>query len=140
MESIRKWCNGYHYNDIKESVADVLDRVPGSPHVPPPLDYRIYALGTCIHFRERRGKKFFYGGGNRTKGGQEVMMEAVMGVVEDVTKDTGTGGLVRATLHGCTRNDDKNIEENPEQGHTKDDRCDDDVDFPEVAGECQPEK
>ena len=67
-------------------------------------------------------------------------MEIVMGVVEDVTKDTGTRGLVRATLHGCTRNDDKNIEENPERGHTKDDGCNGDVDFPEVAGECQTEK
>ena len=67
-------------------------------------------------------------------------MEVVMGMAEDVAKDTGTGGLVRATLQSCTRNDDKNIEENAERGYTKDDRRNGDVYFPEIAGERQTEK
>ena len=50
------------------------------------------------------------GGGGRLNGGKEVAME----VVEDVTREVGTGGLIRATLGSCPRNDDEKIEDSTE--------------------------
>ena len=50
------------------------------------------------------------GGGSGSKGRQEMATEAV----EDVTKEVGTRGLIRATLGSCPRNDDEKIEANTE--------------------------
>ena len=64
----------------------------------------------------------------------------VMDVVENVTKDMGTGGLVGATLKSRPRNDDENIEESSERCHAKDDGRNDDVNSPKIQGERKTEK
>ena len=52
----------------------------------------------------------------------------------------GSRGLVRAALGSCTSNDDENVEDDTGHCHTKDDKCDSDMDSPEVAGEGTTEK
>ena len=44
-EGISEWCDEYYGKKIKDSVKNVLDRVPGSPHRPPPSDRPRYAPG-----------------------------------------------------------------------------------------------
>ena len=69
-----------------------------------------------------------------------MVINVVMGVVEDVAKDMSTGGLVGAIVISCPRNDDENIEESSERCHAKDDGRNDDVDSPKVEGERKTEK
>ena len=67
---------------------------------------------------------------------------------EDVVTDVGTDGaeggstrcLVWAALKDCPRNDDEEAAGDAKRSDTNSDRCDNDIDVPEVTGECATEK
>jgi len=49
-----------------------------------------------------------------------------------VTEEAGTRSLIRAALGSCPCND---VEDDPDQGNTKDHGCDSDVNSQKIAGE-----
>jgi hypothetical protein len=57
------------------------------------------------------------------------------GVVEDMAEDAGARGLIRTAYRSRACDDNGNIEDHPERGHTEDNGCNDDVDPPKIAGE-----
>jgi len=52
-----------------------------------------------------------------------------------VAEDAGTRSLIRAALRTRARNNNENIEDGAERGHTEEDRCDGDIDRPKVMRE-----
>ena len=57
-----------------------------------------------------------------------------------VTKDTRPGGLIRAALKSCPRDDDENVEEDPEPSDTNDDTGDSRVNIQKVTRQCATEQ
>ena len=52
----------------------------------------------------------------------------------------GSRGLIRTALASCSCNDNEKIEDDPEQGHAENNRCDSYIDLPQVTREGPAKK
>ena len=73
----------------------------------------------------------------------EGVAEDMANIVEDVggvTEDTRQRGLIRAARKSCPRDDDKNVEGDPEPSDTNDDTGNSRIDIPKVTRQCATEQ
>ena len=61
-------------------------------------------------------------------------------VAEDVTEKMGRWGLIRATVGSRPRNDNKKVEGKAQRSDAEDNRCDRNIDLPEVPREGRTEE
>ena len=66
--------------------------------------------------------------------------DIVEDIVEDMAEDLGTRSLIWAALGDRACDDDEDIEEETERGHSEDNGCDGDIDLPKIAGEGTSEE